>query len=187
MWPAKGFWKTNVAHEPKRLSTTGIGYWLQRRVSCHQCSSKKILNWACLFCCARSACNCKTMQTHKQWSVPNVERAMRYVHTVLNSECWKCARIKFHCTNCLVVLCNCAVAAPYREHCLSHISATSAERLLSHANAQLPALTFRAVNLTKTLRQVQGIFCNNVWEVAYKITNVEPARKALPRRVRWTG
>ena len=32
MWPATGFWKTNVAHEPKSLSTTGLrDHLLQRK------------------------------------------------------------------------------------------------------------------------------------------------------------
>ena len=36
----------------------------------------------CLFCCARSACNYLTMHTHKQWSVPDVERAMRHIYRI---------------------------------------------------------------------------------------------------------
>jgi len=35
---------------------------------------------------------------------------MRFVYIVLNLECWKCARTKLHCANCLVVLRNCSVA-----------------------------------------------------------------------------
>jgi len=35
---------------------------------------------------------------------------MRYMYTVLNLDCWKCARSGFHCTNCVVALPNCAVA-----------------------------------------------------------------------------
>jgi len=30
----------------------------------------------------------------KQWSVPNVNRAMWYKHTVLTLDCWKCARMR---------------------------------------------------------------------------------------------
>jgi len=46
----------------------------------------------------------------QQWSVRNVKRDMRYIHTALNSECWKCARMRKHFANCLVVLRTCAVA-----------------------------------------------------------------------------
>jgi len=38
------------------------------------------------------------------------KRAMRHIYTVLNLDCRKCARTKFHCANCLVELRNCAVA-----------------------------------------------------------------------------
>ena len=41
-------------------------------------------------------------------SVPSVERAIRYIYiyiyTVLHLECWKCARMRFHCANGLLVL-----------------------------------------------------------------------------------
>jgi len=41
-------------------------------------------------------------------------RAMRCtVYTISNLECCKCARMRFHCTNALVVLRSCAL---YREH-----------------------------------------------------------------------
>jgi len=56
------------------------------------------------------------MQTHKQWCALSSERAMRYISVMLNLRCCKCARMRFHCANDLVVLRSCA---PWREHCWS--------------------------------------------------------------------
>jgi len=42
--------------------------------------------------CALSARDRATMHAHSKWSVPSVKRAMRYIYTVLNLECWKCAK-----------------------------------------------------------------------------------------------
>jgi len=53
------------------------------------------------------------MQTHKQWCALSSERAMRYISVMLNLRCCKCARMRFHCANDLVVLRSCA---PWREH-----------------------------------------------------------------------
>jgi len=32
----------------------------------------------CSLFCARSTCYCATMQTHNQWNVPSVKKALRY-------------------------------------------------------------------------------------------------------------
>jgi len=57
------------------------------------------------------ACDCATMQTRKQWSVLSGEICDMY--TMLNLQCCKCTRIRFHGANGLVVLRSCA---PKREH-----------------------------------------------------------------------
>jgi len=36
--------------------------------------------------------------------VKRFDRAMRYIYTISNLECCKCARMRFHCANALVVL-----------------------------------------------------------------------------------
>jgi len=36
---------------------------------------------------------------HNQWSASRVERARRYIYTISNLQCWKCARMRFHCVN----------------------------------------------------------------------------------------
>jgi len=45
--------------------------------------------------------------------VKRFERAMRYIYTISNWECCKCARTRFHSANALVVL---RICAPSREH-----------------------------------------------------------------------
>ena len=44
------------------------------------------------------------------------------IYTIFNFECWKCARMRFHCANGLVVLCSCA---PWREHCLVYCGSSA--------------------------------------------------------------
>ena len=47
--------------------------------------------------------SCATMQTHNQWSDSSGERAICDIYTILNLECCKSARIRFHCASALVV------------------------------------------------------------------------------------
>jgi len=72
--------------------------------------SKKILHWANVCIVAHEAHATAQACRHKQWSVPNVEKAMRY--SVLNLECWKCARMN---STVQIVWWHCALS---REHWL---------------------------------------------------------------------
>jgi len=82
--------------------------------TCRQCSLwKSYITLSKCFCTARTVAQpC----THFNNEAFQALKGVCGIHTILNLECCKCARIRFHCANGLVVL---RVCSPKREHCLT--------------------------------------------------------------------
>ena len=74
----------------------------------HSVPPEEVLNWANVSFSAHAIA--QPWRPHNQWSVSRVTRAMRHMNTISNLKYYKCARIRFHCTNGLVVMRICAVA-----------------------------------------------------------------------------